>query len=248
MAKKDGLEIFELFRNGSKGTAEAPRPASIEAGNDRGPSTSIRIVSKPEPAATPPRAAGPATPDPKEHAGDTVISMKLNTALFGLMVGAACLFGSFALGVQWERRQHPGEPVAARPAAEEESSRPPTVAREAAPRRETPPAARESAPVAPKPPAAETRPAATEPKKGWSLQIIAYTEDQQSTAQTMVDRIRGAGGEEASIIKTNQQLAILAGFFEKQSSPEAQALLRKYQNVAVRLNKSFNLGWVAQTR
>ncbi|MBI2923100.1 MAG: hypothetical protein HYY18_18760 [Planctomycetes bacterium] len=249
MAKKDGIEIFELFRHGApKNTGTDGTRIMVADPPAEKPTTPLRLVTKP---ASPTPAPGPSTGATAAAAynaapaGDTVISLKLNTALFGLMVGAACLFGSFALGVQWERRQHGADA----PAPQNEP--PPAIAHNGAPKQPAPKrdllppppkeeAAKPPAPREPEPPAA--------PRKGWTLQLMAYPEADRNLADRLCERIAGAGGSEASVVKLNNTWAVLAGFVEKQSAPEADALLRKYRGIAERINKPLNLSWLAQTK
>lgn len=237
MSKKDGLEIFELFRNGSSKSAatEAPPPPKERP-------TAVR----PAPAPAPAPVAAPAPAAPRTGPGDTVISMKLNTALVGLMVGTACLFGCFALGVQYERR-HRGAAPAPQETAQAPETLPsaslPAIARET--RRESP--AAEPAPVAA---TTESRPApVAEPKKGYTLQLMSYGPDQESIAQRMVKRVRENKGEDASVIRDrNGNFIVIAGFVEKQSGAEADAVVAKYRSVSSRLNMTFNLDWIPATK
>jgi hypothetical protein len=234
MAKKDGLEIFELFRTGnSKGSvvdapAETPREKT---------STIVRATPKPAPLKTDP-APAPAKPDP---AGETVVSMKLNTALFSLMVGAACLFGAFALGVRYERGRHPvietSRPDPAPVVADLTAKRDPPVVREAPPvRREAPPVTRVE------PPAPEG------PKKGWSIQLMAYPADQEYQANRMCEKVRAKDGVETSVVRIGPNFVVLAGFLEKQTGADAEALMRKYRDLANRMGSNFNLDWIQHTK
>lgn len=228
MSKKDGLEIFELFRTGSGKSATTevtppPQPAVKER------TTAIR----PAPAAAPAPASKPAP-------GEAMISVRLNTALVGLMVGVAGLFGTFALGVQFERR-HRAAPVETAKAPE--ATPPavlPAIAREV--RRETPVVV---------PPATDnrtTQPAA-DPKKGFTLQLMSYGSDQESIAQTMLRKVKEAGGTEASIVKDkNGNFIVVAGFVEKQTGREAEEVLGKYRAMASRTNRPFNLNWIGATK
>lgn len=257
MAKKDGIEIFELFRHGApKSTGTDGTRVMVAEPPAEKTSPPLRLVTKPAPPAPTP-SSGPSTGATAAAAytaapaGDTLISLKLNTALFGLMVGAACLFGAFALGVQWERRQHAADAPTlhseeAKPPAVADAQKQPAVTREPAPRRDLLPAppkeeaAKPPAPREPEPPAS--------PRKGWTLQLMAYPEADKNLADRLCERITGAGGAEASVVKLNNTWAVLAGFVEKQSAPEADALLRKYRSIAERINKPLNLSWLAQTR
>jgi hypothetical protein len=231
MNKKDGLEIYELFRTGQGKTATA------EATPPPQPSVKERVTAvRPAPApGSTSSAAAPASP------GEALISIRLNTALVGLMVGAACLFGTFALGVQYERRHKPA-PVntAAAPETNTAAALPP-ISREI--RRETPPVV--TAPAENR----TTPPAATDPKKGYTLQLMSYGADGESTAQTMLRKVKEAGGTEASIVKDKSgNFIVVAGFVEKQSGSEADSVLAKYRSMASRINKPFNLNWISATR
>ena len=86
-----------------------------------------------------------------------------------------------------------------------------------------------------KPPAPREPEAPAAPRKGWTLQLMAYPEADKNLADRLCERIAGAGGAEASVVKLNNTWAVLAGFVEKQSAPEADALLRKYRGIAERI-------------
>ncbi|MCE9583665.1 MAG: hypothetical protein K8T20_14370 [Planctomycetes bacterium] len=242
MGKKDGLTIFELFRSPDKSaTAEAtppPMPAVQKS------ATQVMRAAPAPVAPAAPRESSIAS-SPKTGPGDTQISMKLNTALFGLMIGAASLFGTFALGVQYERRHHPATPAPEenQVAAADPQPAPIPIARE--PRRETPPAPAQPAGGEPR----VAQPPPVEAKKGYTLQLMGYGSDQESTAQTMLRKVKEGGGVEATIVrdKTNGFI-VVAGFVEKQTGAESEALLAKYRNLANRLNKPFNLNWIGATR
>ncbi|NUN48891.1 MAG: SPOR domain-containing protein [Candidatus Brocadiae bacterium] len=236
MAKKDGVEIFELFRHG--------RPAATETRElEKAP---VPRVASP-PSAPPVASTGGNSPG----IGDTVLSVRLNTAVIGLMVGAGCLFATFAMGVQYERRQHGADPSAtgvaaggdAVPPALHAASALPPIARE--PRREIPPVAE---PRGGDPGRAQVPPPVAEPKKGWSLLLMAYGRDDEGLAQRLLARVKAAGGTEASVVRNGDNWAVVAGFYDKQGAAEAQALLRKYQNMAGRLNVRLDLTWMSQTR
>ncbi|MEK7467772.1 MAG: hypothetical protein AAB074_10200 [Planctomycetota bacterium] len=229
MNKKDGLEIYELFRTGQgkSATAEVTPPPQ--------PSVKERVTAvRPAPA--------PAPAGAKSGPGDAIISVRLNTALVGLMVGAATLFGSFALGVQYERRHRTAPVETAKVSENNTTAALPPVARE--PRRETPI-------VVPPQPGTETRtPAApAEPRKGFTLQLMSYGADQESIANTMLRKVKEAGGAEASIVKDRTgNFIVVAGFVEKQSGGEADTVLGKYRAMASRINKPFNLNWISATK
>lgn len=234
MSKKDGLEIFELFRSGSgkSGTAEVTPPPAVKERV-----TSIRPAPAPAPV-----AAAPAAPGAKANPGEATISVRLNTALVGLMVGTACLFGCFALGVQYGRRHQTAPPAPAETAkvGDDAQAAPiPVIPREI--RRETPPPS----------PAGETRtpPAAVEPKKGYTLMLMGYGADQESIAQRMLKKVRDAGGADCSVIKDKTGgFVVIAGFVEKQSGSDAESLLGKYRSMASRLNMPFNLNWISASK
>lgn len=234
MSKKDGLEIFELFRSGSgkSGTAEATPPPAVKERV-----TTIRPAPAPAPA---PVAAAPAPAPKKASPGEATISVRLNTALVGLMVGTACLFGCFALGVQYERRHHAAAAETARAPEEPQPTPIPVTPREV--RRETPP------PTAP----AENHaaaPAPADPKKGYTLQLMSYGADQESIAQRMLKKVRDQKGDEASLIKDkNGNFIVIAGFVEKQTGADAESLLSKYRGMASRTNFSFNLNWIPASK
>ncbi len=232
MSKKDGLEIFELFRSGSGGksaTAEVTPPPAVK---ER--ATSIRPAPAPAPV-----ASAPATTGMKASPGEATISVRLNTALVGLMVGTACLFGCFALGVQYGRRHvtAPPAPTETAKAGDDSQAAPiPVIPREI--RREAPPPAEN-----------RTAPAPAEPKKGYTLQLMSYGADQESIAQRMLKKVRDQKGDEASLIKDkNGNFIVIAGFVEKQSGSDADALLGKYRGMASRNNFAFNLDWIAASK
>jgi len=229
MNKKDGLEIYELFRTGpgKSATAEVTPPPQ--------PSVKERVT-----AVRPAAAPAPATAKPGP--GEAMISVRLNTALVGLMVGTATLFGAFALGVQYERRHRPGPVELAKAPEENSTAALPPIAREI--RRESPPAVPASG-------GSENRtsPASTEPKKGFTLQLISYGSDQESIAQMMLRKVKEAGGLDASIVKDRSgNFIVVAGFVEKQSGGEADAVLAKYRGMANRINKPFNLNWIGAVK
>jgi hypothetical protein len=241
MSKNVGIEIFELFRNSSRPRpSEPPRTAAAEPAKP--PTTRPRPAPRAETPA--PRPADVAKPEPS--GGDAVVSMRLNTALFALMVGAACLFGAFALGVKYERGKH----APASTAALENTSQPPPSPLPAA---KLPPVVRETprreaaAPPQPKP-APENPPPAAEPRKGWTLQLMAYPEADRRIAETMLQKVQDAGGAEASLVADRGNLVVVAGFVEKQSGNEAEALMAKYRSMGERLRKSFNLNWISAVR
>jgi hypothetical protein len=240
MGKKDGMEIFELFRTGQKSATAEVTPPPMPAVQK--PVTQV-VRPAPAPAApAAPRESAIAS-SPKAGPGEAVISVRLNTALFGLMIGAAGLFGTFALGVQYERHHHPAaaatEENQNRVAAAEPQPAPPVpVVHE--PRRDPQPPPVEH----PAPP-----PATPEVRKGYTLQLMSYGSDQESTAQTMLRRVKEAGGSDASVIRDKSNgFVVVAGFVEKQSGPEADAVLAKYRSLAASMKKGFNLNWIGVTR
>ncbi|KAF0241848.1 MAG: hypothetical protein FD180_4239 [Planctomycetota bacterium] len=227
MNKKDGLEIYELFRTGpgKSATAEVTPPPQ--------PSVKERVT-----AVRPAPAPAPATAKPGP--GEAMISVRLNTALVGLMVGTATLFGAFALGVQYERRHRPAPVEVAREPGVNTTAALQPIAREI--RRESPPAV-------PAPGGAENRTTSTEPKRGFTLQLMSYGSDQESIAQTMLRKVKEAGGLDASIVKNGTgNFIVVAGFVEKQSGAEADAVLTKYRGMADRINKPFNLNWIGAVK